>query len=228
MQSAGPSSELPVLGAVARRSLPHLLEATLVPAALFYVVLVGVGAGAAMVATVCWSYGALARRLVLRQRVSSILMLSLVGLTARTLVGLWSGSTAVYFIQPVVTTVAMAALFLGSLLVRRPVVASLASDFCPLGPDVTSRPEVVRLFNRLTLLWAMVHLATAATTFGLLISLPVATFVAVKTLACLAITAVGVAITVSSALRTIRRENLVLPTAAGSPFPVAAMAHAAA
>lgn len=216
------ASTLPIVAAVARRALPHLLEATIVPAALFSVVLAGLGPGAAMVATVCWSYGALARRLVRRDHVPALLVLALVGLTARTVAGVWSGSVAVYFVQPVVTAVAMAALFLGSLAVRRPLVARLASDFCPLAPEVTARPEVTQLFGRLTLLWAAVHLATAAATVGLLVSLPLATFVAVKTLAGLAITGAGVAVTVRWALGTIGREDLVVtPSGDGRQFRVA-------
>lgn len=215
MPDAPGPAELPALGAIARRALPNLLEATLVPAALFYVVLVHVGPGAAMVATLAWSGGALGRRLTRHERVPSLLVLSLSGLAVRTAVGVASGSAALYFVQPVVTAVVMGLVFLGSLAVGRPLVAGLASDFCPLSPDVTSRPGVARLFRRLTALWAGVHLATAAVTLGLLTSLPLATFVAVKTAACLAITAAGVALTLSWSLRTVRSEGLVLATSDG-------------
>ena len=209
------AAELPALSAIARRALPNLLEATLVPAVLFYVMLVHVGAGAAMVATFLWSGGALARRIVRGQRVPAILVLSLLGLTLRTVVGLASGSAALYFVQPVITATAMGVVFLASLRLGRPLVAGLASDFCPLSAEVAGRPAVTRLFRRLTVLWAGVHLATAAATLGLLVSLPLATFVAVKTAVCLAITAAGVAITVSAALRTVRSEGLVFAGASG-------------
>jgi hypothetical protein len=68
----------------------------------------------------------------------------------------------------------LAALFLGSVAIGRPVIARLARDFCPLAPDVAQRPAVVRLFGGLTLLWAGVHIVTAAMTFGMLTTLPVA------------------------------------------------------
>ncbi len=211
----GPT-ELPALGTIARRALPNLLEATIVPAALFYVVLIHFGAGAAMVATVAWSVGALARRLMGHQRVPSILVLSLLGLVARTVVGLASGSATLYFAQPVVTAIVMGIVFLASLALGRPLVASLASDFCPLPAEVAERPAVARLFRRLTVLWAGVHLATAAVTMGLLVTLPLTTFVAVKTAACLAITGLGVAATLSWSLRTVRAEGLSL--AQGRPL----------
>jgi uncharacterized membrane protein len=214
--------ELPSLAAIARRTLPHLLEATIIPAALFYVVLVRFGTGAAMVATLAWSYSALVRRLVRKERVPAILLLAMGGLTARTAAGVLSGSAAMYFLQPVLTTVLMAAVFLCSLVVGRPVVAALAVDFCPVGPAVTTRPAVVSLFRRLTVLWAGVHLMSGAATLALLLSLPLPTFVLLKTVVCLAITGTGVAITVALALRTVRREGLVLaPSSVAVPFPLA-------
>jgi hypothetical protein len=217
--------ELPSLGAIARRTVPHLLEATIIPALLFYVVLVKVGAGAAMVATLGWSYTALVRRLVRRERVPVILLLGLGGLTARTLVGVLSGSAAMYFVQPVLTTAVMAAVFLGSLVARRPVVGAMALDFCPIGPEVTSRPGVRRLFRRLTGLWAGVHVATGAATLALLVTLPLPSFVLAKTVVCLAITATGVAATVAMALRTVRAEGLVLAgSAPRTPFPLPVLA----
>jgi len=217
---------LPSLAAIARRTVPHLLEATIVPAVLFYVVLVRFGAGAAMVATLVWSYTALARRLLRGQRVPAILLLALGGLTARTAVGVLSGSAAMYFVQPVVTTGVMAAVFLGSIVVGRPVVAALAVDFCPVGPDVTARPGVIALFRRLTVLWAGVHVATGAATLALLLTQPLPTFVLYKTVVCLGLTGVGAAVTVAMALRTVRSEGLVLAGSAPrrSSFPIPAIA----
>lgn len=220
MYDASAPGELPALGAIARRALPNLLEATIVPAVLFYVVLVHVGAGAAMVATLVWSGGITLSRVLRRERVPSLLVLSLVGLALRTLVGVATGSTVLYFLQPVLNAAVMGVVFLGSLVIGRPLVASLARDFCPLSPEVAGRAGVARLFRRLTLLWAGVHLATAGATLALLVSMPVTTFVAVKTAVCLAITACGVALTVSAALRTIRAEGLVLAGAHGDDTPL--------
>lgn len=213
-------SRRPVLVALARRSLPHLLEATVLPAILFYVLLVSVGAGAAMVGALCWTFIAITRRLARGRAIPSILVLATVGLSVRTLVGLVSGSTFAYFVQPVATTIVLAVVFAGSVLVGRPVVARLASDFCQLAPEVASRPRVVRLFQGLTMLWAGVHVATAAATFGMLVSLPTATYVALKTVACLSITVAAVVLTVSWSIRTARTENLVF--ASSGPLSVAA------
>ena len=202
-------SKRSVLLVIGKRSLPHLLEATLIPAVLFWVALNVLGAGAAMITVFLWTGGAVVRRVVRGHRIPGVLILATIGLMVRTLVGILTGSTFMYFMQPIATTVVLAGVFLGSVLIGRPLVATLAADFCPIDTDLSSRPGVMQLFSGLTILWAMVHLANAAATFGLLISLPTATFVALKTGACLAITFTGVLLTITWAIRIARAENLV-------------------
>jgi hypothetical protein len=202
-----------VLGAVLRRGLPNLVEATIVPAVLFAVTAATLGSGAAMVAVLVWGYGALGRRLAFHQRVPALLVLATLGLTVRSVIGLASGSTFAYFAQPIGTTVALAVLFVGSVVVGRPVIARLAHDFVPLHPDVAARPGIVHLFAGLTVLWAGVHVLTAATTFSLLVSLPVTWFVVVKTVACAGISVAAIALTIAAAFRTARREELVFAPA---------------
>ena len=213
---AGPSfTKASILAAVARRSVPRLVEATLVPAILFYVLVVVANGTAAMIAALAWAYIAVLRRLVVRRPVPAILLLATLGLTVRTLIGLVSGSLFFYFAQPVATTVALAAVFFGSVLIGRPIITRLAHDFCPIADEVAGRPAVAQLFAGLTVLWAGVHLLTAATTFGMLVSMPVPVFVLVKTLTCYAITIAAIVFTVSWAIRIARREDLVLARAFG-------------
>jgi hypothetical protein len=202
-------SRLVILKAVVRRLLPLLFEATLVPAALFYVFLEVSGPGTAILAALFWSYGAVLRRLVTRRPIPAILALGCVGLAARTVFALASGSTFVYFLQPIGTTLALAAVFLGSLLFGKPLVSRMAHDFCPMAPDVAARPRVMRLLSGLTVLWACVHLATAAMTFGLLVTLPVSTFVVMKTAACLTITMTAIVSTVAWSVHIANAEKLV-------------------
>jgi hypothetical protein len=198
-----------VLAAVLRRGLPNVVEATLVPTVLFIVVVALLGPLVAMAVVLAWGYGAIGRRLLCRQRVPALLVLATLGLTIRTAVGLASGSTFAYFVQPVATTVALAVVFAGSAWLGRPVIARLAHDFVPLHSEVADRPAITRLFVGLTLLWAGVHLLTGAITFGLLVTLPVPQFVALKTVATLSISVAAIAITIVMALRTARREELV-------------------
>ncbi len=149
---------------------------------------------------------------VQRQRIPGVLLLATVGLTVRTIVGVLSGSAFMYFVQPVATTVVLSGVFLGSVFVGRPLIARLACDFCPMEDSIGKSPAVAELFTGLTVLWAGVHLLNAATTFGLLVSLPLHTFVAIKTGASLAITFAAILFTVSWAMRVgAQRELGVLP-----------------
>jgi uncharacterized membrane protein len=207
-------SKLRVLQVVGRRSIPSLVEATIIPSVIFYVFVVSVGPAAAMLAALLWAYGSVLRRVVTGQRIPGVLQLAVLGLTVRTVVGLLSG-TFMYFLQPVATTVALALVFLGSLWWGRPMIARMAHDFCPLDDEIVSRPAVVRLFSGLTLMWAGVHLLSAGTTFTLLVTLPTSTFVALKTIISLAITISAVVFTVCWAIRIAHAENLVF-----APVPV--------
>jgi len=79
--------------------------------------------------------------------------------------------------------------------------------------SLANRPAVLRLFSGLTLLWAGVHLLSAATSFGMLVSLPTTTFVALKTPVSLAITVSAIVCTVTWSIRTARREDLIFAPA---------------
>jgi hypothetical protein len=215
-----------VFAIVARRAGPHLIEATIIPAVLFYGCLVVAGVGPAFVSAVAWSYGALGRRLVCHRPVPPILVLGVIGITTRTLVATVSGSSFFYFFQPVLGTVSMAGVFLISVVVGQPLIARLAGEFWPITPEMAAHPGVRRLFRRLTLLWAAVNLATAALTMVLLLWLPLPTFLAMKQLSGLAITSGGVFLTISLSLRTARREGLAsapsrhrLPTTVPEQWP---------
>lgn len=202
-----------VLAAVARRGLPGIIEASLVPSAIFLIATGSLGATAAMIAVLVWGYGTILRRVLHGKEVPSVLVLAMCGLTFKTLVGVVSGSTFAYFLQPVVTTIAVGGLFFGSVLIGRPLIARIAHDFCPIAPEVAARPSVTRLFAGLTLLWATVQLINAGATLGMLFSLPTTLFVVLKPAASLFITAAAVTVTVCWALRTAHREELVFATA---------------
>lgn len=202
-----------VLTAVARRGLPGIIEASLVPSAIFLLVTGAYGATTAMIAVLVWGYASMLRRVLRGREVPTLLVLAMAGLTVKTLVGVVSGSTFAYFLQPVATTSAIGAVFLASVFVRRPLVARIAHDFCPISPEVAARPAVVRLFAGLTVLWATVQLVNAGATLGMLFSLPTTLFVVVKPVASLALSAAAVTVTVCWALRTAHREQLVFARA---------------
>ena len=200
-------SKLRVLKVVGRRSLGSLIEATVVPAVLFYVGFMMFGSTAGMLAALGWAYGSVVRRSLTNRRISGVLALAVVALTVRTIIGITAG-TFLYFMQPIASTVALSLVFFASLLVGRPIIARMAADFCPLESDVARRPAVVSLFKGLTTFWAGVHLLSAAMSFMLLVSFSTATFVALKTVVSLAVTAGAIAVTILWSIRTARAEEL--------------------
>ena len=205
----GDFSKLSIIAAVARRSGPHLIEATVIPALLFYGCLLALGLGAAYIAALGWSYAALGRRIVNRGPIPPILVLGVLGITIKTVVAAVSQSSFLYFFQPVLVTVGLGLVFLVSVGVGRPLIGKLANEFWPIPPEVAVRPGVLRLFRDLTLLWAGFNFLSAAVTLTLLLCLPLTAFVAVKQLSGYAMTAATILLTVSLSLAAARREGLV-------------------
>jgi intracellular septation protein A len=203
-----PISRIRVLKVLGRRSLPSLIEATIIPAILLYIFFAMFGPVVAMLSVLAWSYGAVLRRVVSGQPIPGVLLLAVTALTVRTIVGIASG-TFLYFLQPVATTLVLAGIFVGSMFFGRPIIARMAGDFCPISADIAERPAIVRLFAGLTLMWAGVHFLSAVTTFAMLTSLPTETFIAVKSFVSLGITISAVAITIHWSIRTARAENLI-------------------
>ena len=201
-----PPSPLPIprLTALARHATPHLFEATLIPLALFYGGLRLLGLWGALLAALIWSYSSLLRRLVTRRRVPGLLMLGIVGLTARTAMALATGSAFLYFLQPTVGTVLVATVFLGSALLRRPLAQQLASDFMPLPETLLSHDRMRRFFQRISLLWAAVFLVNAGISLWLLVSQSLATFLWTRTVASVTLTCLAIAISTHYFHRCVR------------------------
>jgi hypothetical protein len=201
-------SKFSVVKAVARRMVPYLIEATLIPSVLFYVFFATLELRWAMLAVLTWTYANVVRRIVARQRVPGLLVLATFGITARTAIFLLSHNHFIYFLQPILRTVITAGFFAASVLIGKPLIARFAADFCPLTPDVQQRPAVIHLFRRLTYLWAGINAVAAATCMTLLLTLPVAVFVGTAMAAGWIITCSGIVLTVSDSVRTARSEGL--------------------
>ena len=203
-------SRAAVFVSVVRRSGPHLIEASVIPTALFYSCLVMVGLGVAYAVALAWLYASVLVRVARQRPIPPLLVLSVIGITVRTTVAVASGSSFFYFAQPVAGSLVMSGVFLISIVLGRPMIEKLALEFWPLTPELLALPSVTRLLRGLTYLWAGVNLAIGATTLTLLLCLPLATYVAVKQLASLAITGMGIAITIDRSLRVARQEGYVV------------------
>jgi hypothetical protein len=199
-----------VVGAVVRRLFPYLIEATVVPTVIFYSLLaVTTELRWAIVGALAWSLAAVARRCIAGRPIPGLLILATLGISVLTVIYLWSSNSFVYFVQPILRTVLTAGLFAGSVAIGRPLIARFAADFCPLSPDVQRRPAVLRLFRRLTFLWAGVNGLVAAASLVLLLTVPVSVFVVTATVSAWVVTCTGVVLTVADSVTTARREGLV-------------------
>lgn len=202
------ATEPPRLRAILKHLAMSLLMANVIPGVLFYLCLRAGNVWTALIVALAWCYGAIAWRIGTKRRTSALLMITVVGLTAKTILAFASGSTFIYFLQPAVNDGLVAMLFLLSLATARPIVARLAHDFFPMTEEVAKRPRIQRLFWRLTMLWAFVCLVKSAATLWMLESMPLVTFVAVRSILVPAVLIAGAAITVVLAHRVATVEGL--------------------
>jgi hypothetical protein len=210
------SFELPRLRTLARHALPNVVEGSLIPVGLFLLVLHWFGLWGAMVAGLGWSYAAVLRRLVTRQRIPGILLIGVVTLTARSVLAFSTGSTVLYFLQPTLSTVLVASAFLLSVATGRPLAQRLATDFCPIPEHVMADAGVRRCFLGISLLWAVTGFVNASVALWLQFTQSVGTFVVTKSVASGALTVVAVGISVLWFKRTIDRPVLIPPRVAPS------------
>ena len=181
--------------AIARHALPNVVVSTLIPTALFYIGWYAEGRSSAFALALGWALTYVGWRSVRKQRIPALLILTTALLVLRTALALMSGSTRVYFMQPVVTLCVIGLLFLVSVAAGRPIICKLAADVFPLPQELAERDEVREHFRKLSFLWAGVYFVNAAVTLFLLLSLPVGAFVATHSFVGLAIMWSGFAIT---------------------------------
>ena len=212
-----------VLTAVMRRLGPQLAEATLIPSALCFIATLTVGLTWGVVAAASWMCLSITRRIARRTPVSALLLLATVGLSARVGVYLLNENDFMYFVQPIMRTLAVAMVFALSAIVGRPLVARFAGDFCSFDADIGSRPAITALFRRLTYLWAGAQAIIAGVNLTLLLTVPVEVFIGTATAAAWLIICACVVITVSDAIRTTR--NAGIHTAITSGGRLHALAH---
>ncbi len=200
--------ELPRIRGLLHHSGRHLLEATIIPLALFYGSLSLIGIWGALGAALLWSYGALLRRVLTGRRIPGLLLLGALGITARTAIAFATGSVFIYFLQPTLLTIGVAGAFLLSASVGRPLCQRLAADFCPLPDRFLAHPGVRRYFGQLTVLWAFVQLSNAAITIVLLVSQPVPTYVWAHSLSSWVLTISGIVVSTLWFRLSMRRHGI--------------------
>jgi intracellular septation protein A len=199
---------LPHLSAVVRRVAVSLATAVVAPAALFATVVVLANVATAMIVALAWVVGAISWRAATGRTVSGLLLLTLAIMSVKTTLAFATGSTFIYFVQPVLVDAVVAVVFLSSWRSDRPLVARLAPDFCPMDAALTVRPGIRRLFRRLTLMWGLVILVKGGVTLWLLLSLSTIDFVVIKSGTILTLTLATTAATIVWSVIVCRQEGL--------------------
>ncbi|MEZ0076777.1 VC0807 family protein [Planotetraspora sp. GP83] len=205
---------LPRLTALIKQAVPRLLEGVVAPLAVFYAALALLGLNGALIAAVAWVYSGLLWRLVRRRPVPGTMVLAAIAITARAVLGLWSGSAVVYFIQPELGTICISMVFLASVRMRRPLVQKLTLDYIHLPSSVLKHERVRRFFARITLLWAFVLLANSTVSIWLLLHESIGTYLLIRTTAVAVISSlafVGSAWAFRRVLQRLHTETRVTP-----------------
>lgn len=165
---------------VLRHATPNIVEGKIVPVVLFLGLLQLVGMTAALLGALGWSLLALARRVIRRQRVTGLLILTTANLTARTVAALVTGSLLIYFLQPTIATLLVGLTFVGSAVLGRPLAEKLLLDVVPIDSETRSHPTLRRFFHHVTWWWAFTSGVNFAITLWLLLHHSPTTFVMVK------------------------------------------------
>ncbi len=171
---------IPGPAAVLRHSLPNLIVGKVIPLVVFLGFLRLVGTTGALIAALGWSLAVVIQRRHAGRPVPGLVVLSTIGLAAKTVLALATGSLVVYFLQPTVSTALVGLAFLVSVVRGQPLAERLASDFCPFEPETADHPLLRLFFARLSLLWAVTSLVNASLTLWLLLTQSVTTFVIIK------------------------------------------------
>lgn len=177
-----------------RHAAPNVIEAKLVPAALFVGLLEVVGTTVAVLGALAWALSMVAYRLVRGKPASGLLWLTTLALIARTVAALATGSVVIYFLQPTIATSMVAAALLVSVPLGKPLAERLAMDLVPLDEDTRSHPVVRRFFRHVTLWWGFTSLINFGITLWLLLTHSPTTFVVVKSFLGPATTSVTLAV----------------------------------
>jgi hypothetical protein len=156
------------LGRHLRRAARMLLEAAVVPTLLFYLFLHAIGLVAGLTAVLVWCVLTVAVRCFAGGAVPATLLLAVGVLAGRASLALVFSSAYVYLLQPVLGSILMAGLFVGSALLGKPVTIRLARDFVSLPHHLLELRRVRRMFTQVSLMWGASRVLDAGMSVGFL------------------------------------------------------------
>lgn len=160
--------EISGLRATLGRAARLLLEAVVVPTVLLAALLHVIGTTRSILVAVGWCLCAIAFRWLVDRRLPGTLLLGSAAIAARAAFALLSGSLLVYLLQPVLGSIVMAVLFLGSAAFGRPITMRLARDFVHVPAHILDRRGVRRMFTEVAVIWGVSRLIDVAMNLGFL------------------------------------------------------------
>jgi len=136
-------------------------ETVVVPTMLLIVLLHTAGFAAGFGAVLGWCGLTVALRFIRGRRLPGTLVVCTGMLCARACAALALSSAVVYLLQPIVGSILMALLFLGSAVIGRPITMRLARDFVHLPSHLHHHRGLRRIFTQTAALWGLGRLLDA-------------------------------------------------------------------
>ena len=174
------SLTIPHWRSVLRHAFPNVIEGKLIPALLFLGLLNVWGTRTAVLGALSFALAAMLVRVLRKKTIPGLLWLTTLGLLARTIAALATGSVVIYFLQPTIATALVGLAFLLSVPLRKPLVERLTLDICPLDDETRAHPQLQRFFRHVSLWWAFTSMINFSITLWMLLTRSATTFVLVK------------------------------------------------
>ena len=199
---------IPTIRQLARRAVPQAIEGALVPLVVFWLALHFLGLTVAIAAGLGCCATTMTWRFATKRQIHGMLIVGALALVARSVLAMLTGSAFLYFLQPIITTAFIAAAFLISVWMQRPLAQRFASDYCDIPAHLYEERLVHKYFQRCSLMWAAVSLANVGITLWLLTSQSVGTYVVAKTTVTIVFNVGAVAASVLWFKRLVARHSL--------------------
>ena len=213
--------EIHGLRATVVRGARLLLEAVVVPTVLLAILLHVIGTTRSILVAVGWCVLAIVFRWYMDGRLPGTLLLGSAALAVKAAIALASGSILIYLLQPVLGSVVMALLFLGSAAFGRPITLRLARDFVHVPPHILDRTGVRRMFTEVAVIWGFSRIVDVALNLGFLHRGVDAGLWARGLLSPL-LTVLAIAVCTAWGWRSLRRNGIRLKVSAAGPSPTRA------
>jgi hypothetical protein len=198
-----------------------LLEAVVVPTVLLAILLHVIGTTRSILVAVSWCALAIGLRWFVDRRLPGTLLLGSAALAVKAAIALASGSLLVYLLQPVLGSVVMALLFLGSAAFGRPITMRLARDFVHVPAHILAKRGVRRMFTEVAVIWGLSRLVDVALNLGFL-HRGVDAGLWARGLVSPVLTVLAVAVCTAWGWRSLRRNGIRLALSATGPSPAGA------